>query len=157
MATKKPYAAETSVPVTKSRDDIEKLLVENGSEDIAFGNIRGFIVVAFSAHERQVRFTVPMPDVESPEITRTPSGAIRTSKAELTRVYDQAVRQRWRALFITIKSKFVSIDSHVASWEQEFGHAIVLPDGRTVMEATLPAIERAYATGTVPPLLGITS
>ena len=157
MAAKKAYAAETSVPVSKSRDDIEKLLVENGALDIAFGNIQGFIVVAFAAHDRQVRFTIPMPDASSPEITHTDAGNIRTGKAELVRVYDQAVRQRWRALFITIKSKFVSIDSHVSSFELEFGPSIVLPNGLTVMEAALPAIEQAYATGSVPPILGITA
>lgn len=157
MTAKKPYAAETSVPVGKSREDIEKLLLDNAAEDIAFGSIRGFIVVAFTAHERQVRFTIPLPDSNSPEITRTPSGNLRTGKAELTRLYDQAVRQRWRALYFAIKAKFVAIDSRVSSWELEFGGLIVLPDGRTVMEATLPAIEQAYSTGTVPPLLGITS
>jgi hypothetical protein len=63
--------------------------------------------------------------------------------------------ERWRALLLIVKAKLEAVDSGIVTFEQEFLPHIVMPGGHTVYEATAPAIERAYVSGQVTPLLQI--
>jgi hypothetical protein len=52
-----------------------------------------------------------------------------------------------------IKAKLEAVATGIVTFEEEFAPHMVLPGGRLVAEFLLPAIEQAYATGEVPPLL----
>lgn len=56
----------------------------------------------------------------------------------------QAERQRWRALFLVIKAKLESVESRIATFEEEFLAHIVLPDDRTVADHIVPRIAQVY-------------
>jgi hypothetical protein len=43
--------------------------------------------------------------------------------------------------------------SRIATFEEEFLAYVAMPDGATVGDHVLPNVERAYATGRMPPLL----
>lgn len=148
------YAASTQVDAGRTRNEIEKTIARYGASSFAYGWDGTRAVVGFAMHDRQVRFVVPMPDRDAPEFTRTPTGKPRSATA-VTEAFEQASRQQGRALLLVLKAKLESVDSGIVSWEQEFGPYVVLPDGRTVAEHTAPAIEAAYATGQVPPLIAL--
>jgi len=61
----------------------------------------------------------------------------------------------WRALALVVKAKLGAVESHIATFEQEFLPYTVLPNGRSVGEEVLPLAEQAYSVGSVEPLVQI--
>ena len=150
------YARNTEVTSDKSRQEIERTLERYGADEFAYMTKTGLAVVAFAMNGRSVRFQLPLPDRSSPDFTRTPTGKTASESAQRTK-YEQAVRQKWRALALVIKAKLEAIESEISTFEQEFGMTIVMPDGRTAIEHVQPWIESAYASGNVSSLLAIES
>lgn len=145
------YAEGTSVPVEKSKMEIERLLTRYGAAQFFSGWDAEKAVIGFAYAGRQVRFTLPIP--ERDQFWTTPTGKPRTSDDAVDKAWEQAQRQSWRALALVIKAKLEAVEGGITSFEDEFLAHTVLPDGRRVGEAIAPAIEQAYLTGKAPPLL----
>jgi hypothetical protein len=96
-----------------------------------------------------------MPDRSAKEFTHTPSRGTPRSTAQAEAAWEQATRQRWRALALVIKAKLEAVDSGITEFEDEFLAHILLPNGTTVGEHVRPGIAQAYESGTMPPLLAI--
>ncbi len=146
------YAAQTSVNSDRSRAEIEKTLTRYGAGQFLYAWKPGMAVVGFTMNERQVKFLLPLPSSEDPEICETPTGKIRSDNA-IEQAFEQAVRQRWRALALVIKAKLEAVESGITEFEDEFMAHIVLPDGSTMGEWARPQIESAYASGKMPEML----
>lgn len=146
------YAADTSVPAEKSRAEIERTLQRYGATAFGYGWTHEAAVVEFAMDRRRVRFRLPMPDPAAAEFTLTPTGKERSESAA-REAWEQATRQRWRALNLVVKAKLEAVDAEIATFEEEFLAFIVLPSGRTVAETAIPAIAQAYETGKVPELM----
>lgn len=143
------YAANTSVPSDRSRSEIERTLARYGAEGFMYGWTGGQAQVAFRAHDRNVVFRLAMPDRAAFALTET--GKKRTA-ASAEAAYEQAVRQRWRALALVVKAKLEAVAAGIAEFEDEFLAYIALPDGSTVADRVRPEVEKAYATGSMPTL-----
>lgn len=146
------YAAGTDVSSDRSRAEIERTLERYGARSFMYGWDEGRAIVGFVISERQVRFVLPLPDRADPEFTRTPTGRARAATQQ-REAYEQAVRQRWRALNLVIKAKLEAVDSGIVQFDAEFLAHIVLPDGRTVGDSVVPSIRGAYDSGDMPALL----
>jgi hypothetical protein len=152
------YAEKTSVPSDASRAEIERTLRRYKATAFAYGWDATTATVMFEIANRRVHFRLPMPDRTGREFTHTPARGVRRSDAAAEEAYEQAVRQRWRALALVIKAKLEAVEAGITTVEQEFLAHIVMPDGRTVAEHTLPAIAAAYESNSMPALLpGTTS
>lgn len=127
------YAADTKVSVERSRAEIEKTLMRYGCSGFMYGWEDTMAVVAFKAHDKMVRFNLPMPDFNSDDFQLTPTGQVR-SQTSAESAYDQAIRQRWRALSLAIKAKLEAVEVGIVSFEDEFLAHFVLPGGQTVGE-----------------------
>lgn len=149
------YAENTAVPSDRSRAEIERILTRYGADEFGYATRKEMAVIQFTAEERTIRFTVPLPDRGSREFTHTPTRNTRRSDTQIEAAYEQAVRQRWRALALVVKAKLEAVASGIVTFEQEFSPFILLPNGTTVWETVSPAIDTAYATGTVPSMLQI--
>lgn len=147
------YAENTSVPSDRSRAEIEKTISRYGATSFMYGTSAQHAVVAFEMQGRRVKFSLPMPDKSASEFTRTPSRGNRRSPDQIDAAYEQAVRQRWRALSLVVKAKLEAVASGITTFEDEFMAHIVLPSGGTVGDFMRPQIENAYRTGKMPPLL----
>ncbi len=101
---------------------------------------------------RQVRFTIPLPDLHDDRFAMTPGGRRRRSAAQMFAEYEKATRRIWRALLLVIKAKLEAVESGISEFEEEFLAHIVLPDGRTVGEFIRPEVAIAYETKKMPPL-----
>ena len=97
------YAANTDVPADRSKAEIERTLARFGADGFMYGWEQTRAVIQFRANERFIRFIVELPDRS--EFLLTPSRKQRRSPAQAEAAYDQAVRQRWRALALVIKAK----------------------------------------------------
>jgi hypothetical protein len=147
------YAENTSVPSEKSRGEIERTLTRYGADQFMYGWKDAAAVIAFRAKGRHIRFFLPMPDRMSRTITHTPGRGIARGPAEREAAYEQAVRQRWRALALCIKAKLEAVEAGITDFEDEFMAQIILPNGQSMSEHAKPLIARAYDTGKMPPLL----
>lgn len=109
-------------------------------------------VVGFVLNQREIRFVLPLPDRDSTDFTRTPTGRPRAAN-QVREAYEQAVRQRWRSLALVIKAKLEAVESGIVTFDAEFLAHIVLPNGRTVADAVVPSVEQAYRDHEMPSLL----
>jgi 2-succinyl-5-enolpyruvyl-6-hydroxy-3-cyclohexene-1-carboxylate synthase len=148
------YASQTTVSSEKSRAEIEATLRRYGADSFAYVSERTRAIVAFQACGGRVKFELPMPDPLADDFSRTPARRTRRSPQQQRAAWEQACRQKWRALTLCVKAKLEAVESGITTFESEFMAHILLPDGRTVGEHASPMIERAYTTGTTPPLLG---
>lgn len=146
------YAAGTSVPVDRTQAEIGRTLERYGVEEYAFGRARRHAEVRFVGHGRQIRFVIPLPDPTGREFTKTPTQRDRTPAAA-REAYEQAVKQRWRALNLLIKAKLEAVAANVQTFEDEFLAYTLLPNGMTVAESVREPLAQALASGAVPELL----
>lgn len=146
------YAASTEVSSMQSKQEIERTLTRYGARKFMYGWDNDAAVIAFEAHGKQVKFILPLPARNSREIMYTDSGRARSLSAQET-AYEQATRQRWRALLLIIKAKLEAIDSGICVFEDEFMSRIVIPGGQTVGDFVRPQIEECYRTGLMPSML----
>lgn len=131
------YAQDTSVPVGKSKDELEALLNRAGAGQVLMGGDRdkSAIFLAFSLAGRQFK--------------RRASTARPSRRCPV----EQLEREAWRAMLLIVKAKLEVIAMGQSTVEQEFLADLVLPDGSTVAQTMLPQIANAYETGVMPPLL----
>lgn len=148
------YASDTSVPVAKSQAEINATVVRYGADAFSFAQERTEkgekAMVSFRIHDRLVRFLVVLPDRKDYETTET--GRDRSMEAA-RKAWEQACRQRWRALSLAVKAKLEVVESGIATFEEEFLPYLVLPDGSTVAQHALPAVRKAYDSGNMPKAL----
>jgi hypothetical protein len=147
------YAESTTVAADRSRAEIERVLARYGASQFMYGWEGTTAIIGFKAHGRLIRFLLPLPDRQAREFTHTPHRQSRRSQAEIERAYDQAVRQRWRALALVIKAKLEAVASDITTFENEFLAHTLLPNGSTVGDWAAPQLEKAYASGAMPALL----
>lgn len=131
------YAQGSRVPVAQSVAEIERTLVRYGADSFLYGAKFDRAVIMFTAHKRSLRFELPLP----------------REKNQSDETHASECRRRWRALLMVIKAKLEAVASGICTFEEEFLAHILLPNGKTVGEHSLPAIGAAYETGQVGPLL----
>lgn len=144
------FASQTTVPVEKTRMEIESSVIKYGASSFMVGFHAGNAILQFIMNNRQIRFVMKLP--VRTDYTRGGRGRSRT-QGQIEAAFDQATRQRWRALLLVLKAKMESVESGISSFEQEFLSNIVLPDGKTAGDWLIPQIKHVYDTGQMPPLL----
>lgn len=157
MSAAGKYAVDTKVSSESSRAEIERVLTRYGAKQFMYGwgehEGLDMAIVGFLAHDRQVRFNLVMPSRSEPRFQYTPGRKLQRTPAQVEAAYEQEVRQRWRALALTIKALLESVEVGILSFQEAFLARIMLPDGSTVAEAIEPKLQEAYATGGTPSLL----
>lgn len=150
------YAQDTEVSPEKSRAEIERTLTRYGASAFASGWEGSRAFIGFKMADRQIRFIVPLPEEGEEQFRYVRTGQYgkrqRTAK-ERQAAWEKALRSRWRAILLVIKAKCEAVASGIVTLDQEWLPYIVLPTGRTVGDTAIPAIQHAYATGELRPLL----
>lgn len=123
------YAAETSVPVDRTKSEIERTITRYGATAFMTGWENQKAMLSFTFDGRMVRFI------------------IEGSEGKTQKRRDQSGRQRWRALLLLIKAKLEYVDSGIHQFEEEFLGNIVTDNGETVAERIIPQLELGTANG----------
>lgn len=146
------YAENTTVPVERSRAELERILERYGADAFMYGWNEEGAAIQFRAHSRHVKFELPLPAKDSPRFTSYKRGSSTYSRTPeaAQKEWEQACRQRWRALTIVVKAKLEAVETGITVFEDEFLAHIVLPDGQTAGEWMRPQVEEAYASGLMP-------
>jgi hypothetical protein len=150
------YAADTRVSSDQSIMEIRRTLTRYGAGAFMFAedDEAHKAIISFKLREKFFKLSVPLPDRKARDITHTPSrGQLRSIEAQEA-AYEQAVKQRWRAIALLVKALLEANESGLeALVELLLQSLILLPDGSTVGEWMQPQIDRAYLEGTMPHFL----
>lgn len=148
------FAEGTSVPIERSKVEIESMLIRYGAEQFVSGWGEAEARIQFLAKGRIVRFVLPIPKRDEKRFTQHPRYTFkRRTEAETAKAWDAELRRLWRGLALVVKAKLEAVQSGIVGFEDEFMAHIVMPDGKTVAEHARPMIATAYETGKVPALL----
>ena len=131
------FASGTSVPVARSRVEIETLLGRHGASHVGVMLAPGKAEVLFTIGDWSVRFQMPLPSADEARFTHRDRWTPR-AEAAAQRLWEQACRTKWRCLLLTIKAKLVSVENQVETFEEAFLAHIVSQDGSTVAQRVLP-------------------
>lgn len=135
------YAERTSVPVDRTRSEIERLLERHGAASFVYGTTNGQALLAFEMRERRLRFLVPLPCLNK---ASSNENAVKSE-----------TRRRYRALLLVLKAKLEAVESSIVTFDEEFLAHIVIEGNTTVGDRMVPGIPAALKNGGVlPPLLG---
>lgn len=138
------YAKGTSVPVERSKLELERIIKNAGADQLMMGHDGEKAVVFFTLTQRKVRLEVPMPAFDAFKKIDW-----RRDRADgpARKLHDQACRERWRQFILLTKAKLTAIELGHSTVEKEFMADLVLADGRTLHEMIA-------ASEVLPPLLG---
>jgi hypothetical protein len=157
------FAANTKVPVERSRAEIDSLLVKNGASSIGILNDveNNRAAFAFTLRGAHYRVELPLPTREQmmPQtVGKEPQGwggwTQERKNRYLDEKLDQARRQRWRCVLLMLKSKLEIVRMGFSSVEREFMADLVLPNGQTAYETFAEITRRGLSIGDLPKLLG---
>lgn len=148
------YASTTSVSTDRSQAEIKKTLKRYGADQWmeAADWEGGQAMIGFRFKGLAIRLKLPLPNRQDRAYTETPTGLERGESAA-QKAWEQATRQRWRALCIIIKAKLEAVSAGITTLEEEFMAHVVVDGGQTVGERLLPEIHRAIEMGRAPLLL----
>lgn len=101
------FAVDTKVPINQTRAEIEQVLSRFGATSFAFAVQEKGATVMFECSGRRIRFDLPLPKADTQSRT------------------DRQHREKWRALFLSIKAKLVSVDTEIVhclrgSWHPDW-------------------------------------
>lgn len=148
------YAQSTQVPLERSREQIMTTLERYGCDAIQTTQAPDGWAVEFIVHDRRVRFVLRHPSYDDDQFARTPSGRKMRDADGRRKAWQQAVKQRYRALFLAIKAKLEIVESDISCFEHEFLANIVDPvTNQTMGQQMLPLIAERYQGINVSPTL----
>lgn len=142
------YAADTAVSVEASRMEIERTLRRYQADAFAYATEGRKTTIMFRMADRHVRFALLLPDRLDRAFAHHSRG-VRTMDAA-DKAWEQACRQKWRALALVIKAKLEAVAAGITTVEDEFLAHTMLPDGSTFGAWAKPQIEKVYLTGGMP-------
>lgn len=106
------YAEKTKVPISKSKQQIEKLLIDWGVKEYFFGSSPRGDGIGFKYKDKAYKISVP----------------IKADHSERQKC------QMWRILYMSLKMKLEEIDAGLIGFEDQFLSMMALPDGTTVAD-----------------------
>ena len=128
-----------------SEAEIKKTLRKYGAEGYMSGFRDNQALIAFQVRGKSVRFVLTLPSPTEKQFTEYQLG--RSFKTTYTRtpdaakkLYEQACRQRFRALALCIKAKMEAVECGIVTFEQEFLAHFVMPDGRNLGDHVIPQL-----------------
>jgi hypothetical protein len=131
------YARGTEVNVAGSQQEVGRIFMRYGIETYSFGASPGKAVVEFLLGAFPVRVEVPLPPRPAEDKEQNP----KTGRwVQTIPPWEQAVKERWRALVLLLKANLEAVELGLLSVEQAFMPYLILSDGRVLGDMVLPGI-----------------
>jgi hypothetical protein len=156
------YAKDTSVPVERSKAELEKTLIRYGASGFysmweGTQAVIGFKILDANCIEQEmpprlVKIEIPLPAKDDDAFMYTETGRER-SDAQAFKAWEQACRSRWRAVNLIVKAKLEAIECGISTIDREFLADIVMPNGKTVGQFLGPQIGDMYLNKRMPKML----
>ena len=149
------YAKGTNVSKDRSIAEIQRTLARYKAAGFTYGEMGSRAFVGFQMVDRVVKMLLTLPEQNGKEFTQKKRGYGAYPESTSLRLWDQACREKWRALALVVKAKLESVESGIETFDEAFLPHIVVPGagGRTYGELALPDFARTLETGELPKLL----
>lgn len=152
---KRRYAQGTNVSNMQSRMEIERTIMRFDAQHFTTYQGEKEARIGFEIRGRKVMFVLQMPERETNGIATYKQGAfwVRRTESAIEAQYEQAKREKWRALALYIKAKLAAVDAGITTVEEEFLAQTIVPTehgAATVAEVMNPQIDQAYESGVLP-------
>lgn len=160
------YAQRTNVSEARSRAEIEEVIRKHLGRDafFSYGTMAGRAAIQFSAHGRQIRFELPLPNREQAldRAGRTYRGkqCKAPTEREIEAWLDAEDRRRWRCMLLIIKAKLEAValklelfegalttEDKAEAFEREFLADVVVQDKTGAMKSLYEVIRGASLGG----------
>jgi hypothetical protein len=145
------FAQKTKVPIDRSKQEIERVLIRYGATEFAYATKATEAVIGFVLQSRRIRFTLPLPGTEESRFVYTGNGRER-ARSLVLKDHAQECKRLWRALTLAIKAKLEMVESGIATFDDEFLGYIVMANGETIGERVGPRLEEFLKKGSLPQL-----
>ncbi len=142
------YASNTNVSIEKSQIEIKEMLRRHGAGRVGIIEDDNQATVAFEYQKLLIQMSIKLPAKEA--FRMSPSKRSRRTDQQMIKEWEQASRQKWRVLLLTIKAKLNGIAEGVTTLEHEFMAFVVMPNGVTFGEFAMPKLIEASKTGQMP-------
>lgn len=129
------YATGTPVSVSRSREELYRILTRYGADQRIVGEDDDQIAAGFRLHGRAIQVAIPLPEAR----------AFASQTA-----YEREVRRLWRVLILLIKGRLEVVEEGAETVEQAFMAYLRLPDGRVYGDLAIPEIDEAIAANRLP-------
>ncbi len=146
------YAQETTVPVERTQAEIKRECLRYGADSFVLGEEGEKAMVQFRINNRSVRFTLVLPRRDEKRFWRTPGGRRERDESGAWKAWEQACRQKWRALYLFVRASLEATREGIVDFDECFLPYMVLPDGRTVGGHMAPMVKKAIESGSMPRL-----
>lgn len=149
------YAARSDVSSDRSKAELERVLARYGATRFGYLSEPEAVQIAFEMKGRRFKYRLPMPNRDDPSICEYQQGSrtFRRVEPEIAKRYEQATRQRWRALLLIVKAKLEGVELGIVSLDDEFLAQTVMSSGETVGDWARPQLQQMYLNGAMPPLM----
>lgn len=145
------YAANTTVSAEKSIAEIQSTLRRYEAQGFMYGYEGDLAQVSFKLRNLLISMKIRLPPKADYAVST--AGRMRNAKAAAG-AWEQACRQRWRALALVVKAKLEAVESGVSTFEEEFLAFIALPGGGNIGQRLIPQLQELVAGASMPLLLG---
>ena len=132
----------TSTPVSKSQEDIRRILARYGADGVQFSEDWKCMVLlirflySIKNIQYSVLFKIPIPKAES----QSPEVRVRRSE-QLIKLQEQLERGIWRAAFWAIKSRMEAVDFGIETFQEAFlSHFEVPGTDKQIGEILIPRL-----------------
>lgn len=150
------FAATTEVSADKSKAELERILARYGADRFGYAwDEHGRVAIQFRMQGRQIRFVMPMPKRDAAEFTTYYRGSVPYfyQESEAVKRWEQATRQRWRALNLVVKANLEAVELGILRLEEAFLSQTLMPNGATVGDWAASQLDHMLTSGQMPDLL----
>jgi len=128
------FAEGTTVPVGKTRGEIEALVSKHGATRFASGWTEDArAAISFAMRGRLVRFVLALP-TEAEARARRGRYHRSLNDGQRAKWIEDETRRRWRCLLLALRAKLEVVESGIATFDEEFLAHVVTADNLTVYE-----------------------
>ena len=142
------YATETTVPIERSKAEIESMVSRYGASEYVSGWKATAHWIGFRLNDLLIRFVLPIPNQGERRFTHrvVRKQTVKATEQQAERAWEQECRSRWRALSLVVRAKLEAVECGISTLEKEFMAFIVVPGtdatlGEYVTERVLPDIK----------------
>jgi hypothetical protein len=150
---RKAYAEKTEVPASRTRQQIEALVLAHGGSDYTLSLGERAARIGFRLGGRAICLALPLPDPADRQFShwKSQSGweSPRTASAARDH-WERACRARWRALLLVIQAKLEAIRIGITTVDEAFFADVMVDGGSTVYERHARNVLPAFPTAQAP-------
>lgn len=140
MSPPRKAYADTAVPVSKSQDELRRLLLRFGAQQFTMGEGQDWAGIEFVHADHLVRLRCPVRDQQA--AIAADSRHVSAEEKRATAAERERARV-WRVLVWSVKARLVAVEEGLETFEQAFLSHLVDPNTRrTVWQRLQEPIER---------------